>query len=426
MKKAVFKQNNILNIFFAFTTVGLFAAMLGIILYYVYSFAALYNGNDSGKWLLTIFSDFVEVMNFAISDSPYIAEGTSYPPLAIFILMPFALICRDVFDMYSSLTLTVGELTSKLTISPQFWVALVLFFVICTVSIILLTSKLFGFRGKDFVKVSAIITFGAPFVYSVMRGNTIYFALIFLLIFLLLKDSKNPYLRELSYISLAVAGCMKIYPLFFGVFLLKDKKIFASIRVAVYFFAIFFASFFLFERGAIDIGEFFNNITGFMGEEHRLLAFNNLSISGLVYKIVHLLVPGTTLTSPVYTTINLVVIGLVFAFGTFAAIYTRDNFSRYVIAAAIVILIPTISYFYILIFICLPFMEFVKTAETMDNRRATFYLISFMFLFATCFILAINFTIHLLLVLSMFIIEVTRIIRGELIPKIKTKKLKAI
>ena len=67
--------------------------------------------------------------------------------------------------------------------------------------------------------------------------------MIFLLLFLLLYKSDNAILRELGYISLVLAGLIKIYPLFFGVFLLKDKKIFASARVAVYFFSIFFLSF---------------------------------------------------------------------------------------------------------------------------------------------------------------------------------------
>lgn len=422
MKKTIFKQNNILNIFFTFTTVGLFVAMLGIILYYIFAFASLYNGSEDFEWLLSIFSDFVEVMNFAIEESPYVVEGSSYPPLAIFILMPFALICKDVFAVYASQTLSVSELTSKLTISPQFWIALVIFFLICTVSIVLLISKKFGFKGLQFLKISAIITFGAPFVYSVMRGNTIYFALIFLLIFLLLKDSKNSALREISYVSLAVAGCLKIYPLFFGVFLLKDKKIWASIRVAVYFCLIFFFSFCLFERGLVDISEFVDNLSGFMGEDHRLLATNNLSISALVYKAVHLIVPSTTSDSVWYSVLNIGTIAITFAIATFCAVYTKNEFSRYVIAASMVILIPSISYFYVLIFICIPFMEYIKTADTMGTKRATFYLFAFFFLFATCFILAKNFIPHSLIVLTMFIIETVRIFKDELIPNVKARR----
>ncbi len=422
MKKDVFKKNNILNIFFVFTTVGLFVAMLGIILYYIFAFASLYNGSDRFDWLLGIFSDFVEVMNFAIDDDPYTTLGTSYPPLAIFILMPFALICKSVYAQYSGMVLSVNELTSKLTISPQFWIALVIFFIVCTSSIVVLLARKFNFKGLDFIKMAAIVTFGAPFVYSVMRGNTIYFALIFLLLFLLFKDSKNAVLREISYISLAISGCMKIYPLFFGVFLLKDKKIWASIRVAIYFFSIFMLSFLLVNNGVENMSLFFGNLSGFMGEEHRLLGTNNLSISSMVYKILHLIVPSITVGSALYTVSNSAVFLLVFALGTFASVYTKNSFSRYVIASSIVILLPSISYFYVLIFICIPFMEYIKQAESMDKKEATFYLFAFLFLFATCFILGKTFIVHALLVLAMLVLEIVKVFKNELLPRIREKK----
>ena len=104
-----------------------------------------------------------------------------------------------------------------------------------------------------------------------MRGNTIYFALIFLLLFLLLYEHPNPIVREISYFCLVIAGLIKIYPLFFGVFLLHKKKIFPAVRIALYFFASFYLSFFLFEAGFDDFFSFTERLGSFMSNDLRLL-----------------------------------------------------------------------------------------------------------------------------------------------------------
>ena len=128
-------QTRILNIFFYTMLAATVTTMIGIILFYVYSLAALYHDPEAktSLWLLTIFSDFVEIMNFSLDDSPYLADvGSSYPPVAIMVLYPFALICKSVFAQYSAREdLDIAELTSLVVRHPQFWVAILLFFFIC-------------------------------------------------------------------------------------------------------------------------------------------------------------------------------------------------------------------------------------------------------------------------------------------------------
>jgi hypothetical protein len=269
------------------------------------------------------------------------------------------------------------------------------------------------------IKIATIITASAPFVYAVMRGNTIYFALIFLMIFLFFKDSKNFYLRELSYISLAVSGCLKIYPLFFGVFLLKDKKIFASIRVAAYFFAIFFASFFFFELDLVEAPEFVDSLEGFMTNEVRLIGKNNLSISALLFKILLIFNPALTAENAVFSTVNIALLAIIFVVSTVAAVGTKSDFTRMVICSSIVILIPSISYFYVLIFTLLPFLEYTKTAENMSTKKSVLYFISFLFLFVTFFVLPKNFIIHSLVVILLLFVEIIGVLKNEFFVKNK-------
>ncbi|MBQ8140583.1 MAG: DUF2029 domain-containing protein [Clostridia bacterium] len=407
-------NKKIFNTFFTVLTIGTVTAMLAIILYYVFAFASLYNGSSKFDWLLGIFSDFVVIMNFSLEESPYVVGDSSYPPVAIAILYPFALICKDIFARYEFSKLTADELTSEVILYPQFWIAILLFFAICTLLTILLTAKLFGLKGRNMLKLAIIIMFSAPFVYAIMRGNTIYFALIFLLIFLILKDSKNPVLRELSYISLALAGAIKLYPLFFGVFLLKDKKIFASFRVGVYFAIIFGASFFLFRNDFNDVSPFIDNLGGFMSSEVRLLETNNLSISAQLYKLLHLFVPRLSAESAIFSVINLTTLALVFAISTYAAIATKNTLSRLSICFAIVVLIPSISYFYVIIFALLPFLEYIRVYGTLGIKKRVLYFIAFMFLFTAFFVFPKNFTIHSLIIIAILALEIASVIRERI------------
>ena len=407
-------NKRIFNAFFTAVTIGTVVAMIAIILYYVYAFASLYNGSSRFDWLLGIFSDFVVIMNFSLEESPYIVGDSSYPPIAIAILYPFALICKDVFAQFEFSELTTDELTAEVILYPQFWVAILLFFAICSLLIILLTSKLFGLKGKDRLKLGVIILFSAPFIYTVMRGNTIYFALIALVGFLILKDSKNPIAREISYMLLALAGAIKLYPLFFGVFLLKDKKIFASIRVAIYFALIFGCSFFFFRNDFGDFSPFIGNLGGFMSNELRLLANNNLSISAQLYKFLHLFIPRLSAESTIFSVINLSVIVIVFALSTYASIVTKSDFSRYAICFAIVVLIPSISYFYVIIFSILAFLEYIRVYSEMRIEKRIFYFIAFLFLFMSFVVIAKNFIPHSLFIMAILVIEIVSVIKERI------------
>ncbi len=415
-------QSKLLNLFFYIAIGGILAAMLGIILYYVYAFASLYYGSENFDWLLGIFSDFVDIMNASLKDSPYVTDGTSYPPVAVMVLLPFALICKKVFAAYSGIeNLTVDELTSRVILHPEFWIALVLFFAICISAILFIIIKKYQLTGKAAIKMAVIVIFSAPFVYAIMRGNTIYFALVFTLLFLLLYDHPRAWVREISYFCLVFAGLIKIYPLFFGVFLLKKKKFFASARIGIYFAILFFLSFHLFKLGLDGMDPFINNLSGFMFSDDRWLSLRNLSASSLLYKLVYIFSPAATETSA-FQAVNLTVLLLIFATATVTAIATRSHFSRSVIAAAVVILVPTISYFYVLIFEIIPFMEFLKDYDSMPIKKRRIFTLFFLFLFMTAFVLPQCFIPHSLIVIAMLVIEERSVFRNEIMPWLHNKK----
>lgn len=415
------KQNRLLNILCYSVVAITVASMLGIILYYVYAFAATSLGSHKFDWLLSIFSDFVEIMNASLECSPYLTNGTSYPPLAVIVLYPFAWICRNVFSEYSEMTLTVDELTARVVTHPEFWIAIVLFFAISIASIWLIVIKKYHLEPVAALKTGLLLIFSAPCVYAIMRGNTIYFALIFSLLFLLLYDHPKAWVREIAYFCLVIAGCIKIYPLFLGVFLLKKRKFFAVARVAVYFFAVFFLSFLLFRSGLEGMDPFLANLGGFMSDSERLLSLRNLSLTSLVFKVLYLISPSLA-SGKIFAVISLALIFLFFVVAAITATITKSDFSRSVIASGIIILIPSVSYFYVLVFTFLPLLEFIHYADEFSERKKKRYTLLFLLMYSCCFLLAQCFVPQALIVIVMFVSEEIFVIRHEILPWIKSRK----
>ncbi len=418
-------RNEVLNTFLCIVLSATVASMIGVILFYAYSLASMYNGNatDASLWLLGVFSDFVEIMNFSLKGDPYVfGVGASYPPIAIAILYPYALICKDVFAKYSHLdNIDVNDLTSLVAQHPEFWVAILLFFLISTLLISLLCVKIMKLDPKNAIKLTLIISFSAPFVYAIMRGNTIYFALIFTLAFLLLYRSKRVLFREVAYFCLALAGAIKLYPLFFGVFLLKDKRILASIRVAIYFSVIFFSSFTLFSGNSEGTDPFVENLHGFMSDSERLLGLRNLSLASLLYKTVYIISPSAA-DSAFIGYIILSVLILFFAVSTVTAIISKSDLTRAVICSAVVVLIPPISYFYILIFEIIPFMEYLKNYDILSRCKRISHGLMFLLAFFTPFIIPQIYIPYTLAVIAISSAEQFSVIKAEMLPRLFNKK----
>ncbi len=412
------KQRRLINRIFTVTVVGTFLSLLGMVLYYAVSFAAQANGSSAHSWLLGIFSDFVAIMDASLMDSPYIGGDYSYPPLAIALLYPFAMICRGAFARYSGLSLTVDELTSRIIQHPEFWIAFVLFFAICSLAITLLALTKYRFDRKNSLKLGLTALLSTPFVYAVMRGNTVYFALIFLLLFLLLYEHKSPVLRELSYLCLALAGMIKIYPLFFGVYLLCRKKWFACLRVGLYFAVGSLLSFFLYQGGLDNISLFLSHLSDFANAGDRLTSGKNLSLSSLLAKLISALSPQGFEKSA-FDAIQYTAMGLFLLLSAITASITKSSLSRAVIASAVVALIPPVSYFYVLIFLLIPFLEFVRSYENIPKPKQRLYTALFCFLFFSPTILAQQYILHTVAIILMSAIEIKDVLQKKRLQKKK-------
>lgn len=82
--------------------------------------------------------------------------------------------------------------------------------------------------------LTVAVLFSFPFVFLYERGNTVFLALIFLVIFVQNYDSESKVAREVGLLSLAFAASLKLYPAIFGAVLLTDKRYKEAGRCVIY------------------------------------------------------------------------------------------------------------------------------------------------------------------------------------------------
>lgn len=325
-------------------------------------------------------SDFGQVIHFAMQDNPYVGEfTTSYTPINFLLFKLFALICsgNDAFHI----PLTFDDLISynkAVLMTPQFWGTFVPYVLLSLVAMYFILRGMSGMSKKNFFFFFAAITFSNFMIYGISRGSNILLVFIFVALFLRFKDSDNKILREISYISLGLAGAMKIYPFFFGIYVVRERKWKDCLRIALYGILWIFLPFAFIDGGLANIPLYLKNFFVFTGKEGRITGSTNISAASIFAKIIALLFDGQVeivLTSVFKWASS---IG-VFVVCVLAGLKTKSNFSLSVIIMCAVTLIPSISYFYLIIFAVIPIMEFVKCRKNMSKARRYYYTAFFLF-----------------------------------------------
>jgi hypothetical protein len=125
-------------------------------------------------------------------------------------------------------------------------ISLVLFLLLAILAVAFLVSSMYKGKSGEKKFLILIILLSGGFLFEYERANTIILAVIFLLVFIWLKDSKNAVLRELALVALACAAGIKVYPAVFGLLLIRDKRWKDAIRAVIYGGLVMFLPFLLF------------------------------------------------------------------------------------------------------------------------------------------------------------------------------------
>ena len=183
-------------------------------------------------------------------------------------------------------------------------------------------------------------------------------------------------------------------------------------RVALYT-ALFFILPFLFYRGGLDeLWGLLVNLSSFATSDAPLLNGANISLGGLLFKVFYALsIPKNTF----FNVVHLALLLTVMIFATVTAIASRSELSRYVIAVAAFALIPAVSYFYVLIFMLIPFMQFIREYDSLPRYKQKLYSLFFMTFLCTAFVIPMLFVPQTLIIITMLVIEGADTIKTDII-----------
>lgn len=183
------------------------------------------------------FMDFFNSIQYG--RKPYTA-GVIYPPLINLIYAIFGMGIPDSVKAQGTLAYRT---------SLQGIVALVLFYVVAVLLYIIAWKGDSRFTNKEKIFLITATFFTLPFIFAVERGNSLLWCVPLTMLFVNNYNKKEKRKRILAIVALALAASMKMYPAFFGILLVREKKWKEALTAVVVGAITMFAPFLLMEKG---------------------------------------------------------------------------------------------------------------------------------------------------------------------------------
>ena len=350
-------------------------------LFYIISFASLVvciimgvlsNGVTVSNLLFNKDDVFMDFFNSVVdcSGDAYGESGVIYPPLVVL----FYKFCSMFFNIDSMKASEVRETS----------LGMIIFVCFTIVSYILFAKLIYKYKNGSFANKSlfAFFTlFSFPMIYLIERGNIIVLVLPLLLYFVNEYDSDVKYKRHLAYICLAISVAIKIYPVFFGLLLLKKKKNFKNKLLCIFYGAVFFFVPFIFVGGFSQLGVLIHNILytssmfGSKGFGFKVSISNTFSLFGHVFNHVRL-----------FETAGTVFLIITVLAGLFLILFNKwnEDWKIYAVISLIIILVPGFSYIYSVAYMIIPLLFFLNKKEIkwIDYIYSLLFIAQFIFLVA--------------------------------------------
>ena len=184
------------------------------------------------------FMDFFNSIRDSAASNVYSERNSIYPPLAVAFfrflgrMLPYAEVALDPKDNYDM---------QKSQSCLMIYLFYTLIVVIATYRFVYKKAfdkkyeSSYDKKTRRIAEIFSFLTiFSYPLMYCMERGNVVSLAVAFTAFFVFFRDSESKAVREISYICLALAAGLKLYPAIFGLLLLFDKKYKEAIRLVVY------------------------------------------------------------------------------------------------------------------------------------------------------------------------------------------------
>ena len=244
-----------------------------------------------------------------------------------------------------------------------FYVALTLLLFSKTVSRRLKTDGLIRCSGS----LTVLLAFSYPMFYCFQRGNLIMLTAVLTMFFVFNRNSENKYIRELSYIALAVAAGLKLYPAIFGLLLIFDGKIKRALRLAVYGIIFIFVPF-VFYGGVSAVEALLNNVTGFSGKNTDNMQPGFICIDAISHYIAEIFDFS-------FSSVNAVLLAVTYFAAAAVLVLSVKEWQKCWALAFMIMNYASFSRTYTLLFALIPFVLFMLEKE--KRKRDIVYLLCF-------------------------------------------------
>lgn len=282
----------------------------------------------------------------------YLNNPTIYPPLANFIYMLITR-CMSIqtvkeLEVFESLKYVKSLQECSLYFVIYMNVLLIGYYLVCT-------SLKKGSKNERVV-FSILTLFTVPFIYQFERANIIFLSLIFSMCFFLWYDCENKYMRELSYIALAFAAGIKIYPAIYGVLVIKKGRYKDALRLIIYGILLFILPFAVYGNIGDNLLAFVENLTNTSEGFNMTRIGCQLDFESISKYLFYFLGDKRIFVSRIITTF------LAFS-GIVGVLVLDDGWKNVLLMTCLLIGIPGISYTYTAIFMVIPVIIYLDSKE---------------------------------------------------------------
>jgi len=226
-KKTVSSKTLIITFISIFASFGVLSVIFAVITSGNSFRGMLFHNGIYTDWFMDFFNSILD----SSASNVYSERNSVYPPLAVAFfrflgrMIPYREVALDPRDHYD-----IQQSQLAIMLYLLYAIAVVVF-LYRTLLRKTQTDKKMRIYNEIFV-FSVIASY--PMIYCLERGNIVSAAAVLTIFFVFFRNSDSKAVRELSYIALALAAGLKLYPAIFGVLLLFDKKFKDAGRLIAY------------------------------------------------------------------------------------------------------------------------------------------------------------------------------------------------
>ena len=318
--------------------------------------------------------DFFHSIEYVKGRMPYGQFSTLYPPLAnLFFYGLYQLVPKSLSEEWQQSFLdSVSQRGSQqdLRLHQGTMMLFILFVVLAVLGIAAMTERLTRNCGGERKLLSLCAVFSYGVLYGLERGNLLLLCWPLMAFFIVNRKSKNPVIRELSYIALAIAAGFKLYPAFLGILLLRDKNYMAAVRTVIYGIVCLCFPLFFFNEGMFGLTLWFRVLFGFTGDSGHPWIGNGFAniVAEFAHGVDMLL--GTSLADGSYA-----LLGILLAAVLLVCALRMDREWKRVLAIVLAMVMFQSQYDYVWCLFLLPLCVFFAQENELNKENIVPYLL---------------------------------------------------